>query len=99
VTPFLGLPGDAEDLTPPVYRSWRNLSPDALAERDDICEELKANDLAQCSYYARKHANKAGYSQSETYHVCERTAMKRYGECLAGGSENVRTPLFRGDAT
>ena len=51
------------------------------------CDMLFDNDMDQCARYAELD-KKSGA-------VCRATAATRYGECIAGGVGNIRTPLFR----
>jgi RHS repeat-associated protein len=62
------------------------------SDPDDPCDQQLKRDVAKCQrWFYASGRDLEGYSPSQGYKACERQAMQRYGECLAGGAP--RSPL------
>ena len=95
VTPFLHIPGDADDLTPPFQRGSIKLTADEQTERDDRCEEQLRSDDITCQTYAAMYG-KSKKDRARIATICKSTAMDRYAQCLVAGPASVHIPLYTG---
>jgi hypothetical protein len=65
----------------------------AGGENDEVCAELEQKDLQKCQLDAALYG-KSESQRRQIATICRSTAAQRYAECLQGGPDSVRTPLY-----